>query len=168
MKTLYMVRHAKSTWNFQQLDDFSRPLGKRGRKNVRAMGKRLAREVMKPDLIVTSSASRAFYTSLFLADAWGYKEDRIQLEPALYHANDDEIIEIIKEYGHEHSRLAIFGHNPGFTNAANSLQSLWIDNLPTCSVLGISFDIKDWDEIESVKGKREFYIAPGEVKNTPD
>lgn len=159
-----MVRHAKSSWNFSQLDDFNRPLGTRGRKDIRRIGKRLSEEAPRPELIVTSPASRAFYTALFIADYWNYKEDRIVLEPALYHADDDEIIEIIKEYGGNYNTIAIFGHNPGFTNAANSLQSHWIDNIPTCAALGINFDITDWEDIEDVKGQQAFYIYPKALK----
>lgn len=159
-----MIRHAKSSWNFSQLDDFNRPIGTRGRKDVRRIGKHLSEQVQRPELIVTSPASRAFYTALFIADHWKYKEERIVLEPALYHADDDEIIEIVKEYGEKFSTIAIFGHNPGFTNTANSLQNQWIDNIPTSAALGISFDTDSWEEIDKVKGRQIFYIYPKALK----
>ncbi len=164
MKTLYLIRHAKSSWNFSQLDDFSRPIGIRGRKDVRKIGKYLQKHISRPEKIVTSPASRAFYTALHFADYWAYPEEEISLEPALYHADDDEIIEIIKDYGENYNTLAVFGHNPGFTNTINSLQNNWVDNLPTCAAIGISFEVDDWNEIEKKKGKQVFYVFPKSLK----
>lgn len=160
MKTLYLIRHAKSSWSFKQLDDFSRPLGIRGRKDVIKVGKHLAKNVSKPDGMITSPASRAFYTTLFLADSWGFPEDSIQLEPELYHADEEEIIETIHEYGSNHSILAIAGHNPGFTDLANSLQTSYIDNLPTCCVMGITFNTENWEDVGRIQGKKQFIIYP--------
>lgn len=164
MKTLYLIRHAKSSWSFSQLDDFSRPLGSRGRKDVLRVGHYLAKNISRPDLIVTSTASRAFYTALFLADSWNYDEETIIPEPQLYHADEEEILEIIREYGGNHQILAIAGHNPGFTDIAFELQNQYIDNLPTCSVLGITFDIDSWEDIGTKKGKQQFFIYPKGLK----
>lgn len=160
MKTLYLIRHAKSSWTFNQLDDFSRPLGEKGRKDVRKMAQFVSRHVEPPEMIVTSSASRAFYTALHLADGWEYEEGKMILEPALYHAEEEELLEVIREYGGTHSILALVGHNPGFTNLYNELTGDWIDNLPTCGIAAITFETDDWEEIGSKKGVKKFIHMP--------
>jgi len=162
MKTLYIIRHAKSSWSFNQLDDFNRPLGKRGRKDVLEMGKHVASKHTCPNQFITSSASRAFYTALHYADSWGFPEQEISIEPALYHADEDEIIELIKNDARE-DKLAIFGHNPGFTGLANLLTGKYIDNIPTCAVYVIEFDIREWDDIENVKGKQIAFYKPKNI-----
>ncbi len=162
MKTLYIVRHAKSSWSFNQLDDFNRPLGKRGRKDVIKMSKFMASHHPCPDQFICSPASRAFYTALYLADGWNYPEEEISLEPGLYHADEEEIIELIKNDARGDS-LAIFGHNPGFTDLANILTGNFIGNIPTCSVYGIEFDISQWDDIESVKGRQIAFHTPKNI-----
>ncbi|MBV6647992.1 MAG: histidine phosphatase family protein [Cyclobacteriaceae bacterium] len=157
MKTLYIIRHAKSSWSFRQLDDFSRPLGERGRRDVLRMGKYLGANVKKPDVLITSTASRAFYTSLFLADAWSIPEEEIVLEPGLYHADGEEALEIIRDYPNANC-VAIAGHNPGFTGLTNELSDQHIANIPTCGVVGISFDSDSWDDLG--KGNLLFFHYP--------
>ena len=164
MKTLYLIRHAKSSWSFNQLDDFNRPLGPRGRKDVIKIGKYISKNISSPDLMITSTASRAFYTSLFLADAWDYSEEDLILEPALYHADEEEILDTIREYGHDHSVIAVAGHNPGFTDIANELLKKYIENIPTCGIMGVSFDIDSWEEIGEKTGKQQFFIYPKGLK----
>jgi phosphohistidine phosphatase len=156
---LYIIRHAKSSWSFQQLDDFSRPLGKRGRRDVRLMGEVLAKELDQPDLMISSPASRAFYTALHLADAWKYAEENILLEPALYHAEVEEILEIIKGSA-KGRRMAIFGHNPGFTELAQELSGQYLDNLPTCACMHLTFGFESWEEIGEEPAKSSQVFSP--------
>jgi phosphohistidine phosphatase len=160
MKTLAIIRHAKSSWSFQQLDDFSRPLGVRGRKDVIKVGAHIKKEgIPSPDLMITSTASRAFYTTLFLADFWGYPETEIELEPGLYDADADESIEILQSYD-DLDYLSITGHNPGFTELIQSLSKQPIHNLPTCGVFIIEFDVDSWELISSNHVINETYIYP--------
>ncbi|MFZ9045086.1 MAG: SixA phosphatase family protein [Cyclobacteriaceae bacterium] len=147
MKTLDIIRHAKSSWNFQSLDDYSRPLGVRGRRDLKKFSKYITKHnLTAPELIVTSPASRAFYTALHLADAWEYKEESVQLEAALYHADEEETIEVVHEYGHI-SHLAIVGHNPGLTGLINVLSKQFLENLPTCGIVRSTFAVDSWEEI---------------------
>ena len=160
MKTLCIIRHAKSSWNFRQLDDFSRPLGDRGREDVIRMGKHLQKEsIERPQMMVSSPASRAFYTTLHLADAWNYPEAAIRLEPALYHADADETIEVLQEYD-DYDYLSITGHNPGFTELINVLAKRSLDNLPTCGMYWIEFDVDYWEEIGSNHAVNERFVFP--------
>ena len=146
MKTLYLIRHAKSSWSFD-LADHDRPLGKRGRKDVGKMGKYLAEKHEIPDLLISSTASRAFYTALFMCDHMKIDEGKIRLTRDLFHAGAFEIVHVIQQ-APKCDTLAIFGHNPGLTSAANALANIKIDNIPTCGVVGISFNIQQWSEIQ--------------------
>ena len=162
MKTLYLIRHAKSSWSYRQLDDFDRPLNDRGRRDVVRMGNYLASRIPPPALMVASTASRALYTSLFLADAWGIPEERVHLEPTLYHADEEEILEVVREYGRGEI-LALTGHNPGMTGLANELCGKWTENIPTCGVMGINFDIDHWEQIGERKGVQSFFYFPKNI-----
>lgn len=158
MKKLYLVRHAKSSWNFDELDDFDRPLGKRGRRDVIRMGQFVKDEVAVPDLIVTSGASRAFYTALHLADHWKYPEEKIIISDALYHAGVTDFENILREVN-EFDTVAVFGHNPGLTMFHNRINDDYIDNIPTCGMVGLKIE----SHVESWKTERLFYQVPKEL-----
>lgn len=163
MKTLDIIRHAKSSWNFRSLDDYSRPLGTRGRRDLQKIGKYLtANSIVAPELIVTSPASRAFYTALHLADAWNYEESGVLLEAALYHADEEETIEVINE--HENiSHLAIVGHNPGLTGLVNALTKQFLENLPTGAIVRSTFAVESWEEISAEKLVDQQSIFPKSI-----
>lgn len=158
MKTLYLIRHAKSSWAFD-LPDHDRPLGKRGRKDVIKMGAYLAAHQPKPEVLISSTASRAFYTALHICDQAGIDEGHIRLEKKLFHAGSNEILEVIQS-APSCERLAIFGHNPAFTGIANQLANTNIQNVPTCGVVGISFDADRWEEVKFGMGKQLFFYYP--------
>ena len=158
MKTLYIVRHAKSSWAFD-LPDHDRPLGKRGRKDVMKMGAYWGEHQPKPEVLISSTASRAFYTALHLCDQMKIDEGKIKLSKDLYHAGVFETISIIqKAPGCDH--LAIFGHNPGFTSVANALANTQIENIPTCGIVGIEFNIETWSQLSEGIGKQRFFYYP--------
>ncbi len=161
MKTLYLIRHAKSSWAFD-LPDHDRPLGKRGRKDVLKMGNHLAQYQPVPEIIISSTASRAFYTAIHMCDQWGIDEGQIRLNKKLFHAGSNETLEVIQA-APDCDYLAIFGHNPGFTSAANQLANTQIDNVPTCGVVGISFNVKSWNEIEFGSGEQLFFYSPKKI-----
>lgn len=161
MKSLYLVRHAKSSWTFD-LSDHDRPLGKRGRKDVLKMGAHLAINQPKPEVLISSTASRAFYTALHLCDEMGISEKEILLSKKLFHAGAKEILSIIQN-APNCSTLAVFGHNPGFTDCANLLANANIENVPTCGVVGINFDVDSWSEVDFGKGEQVFSYVPKEI-----
>ncbi len=161
MKTLYLVRHAKSSWAFD-LGDHDRPLGKRGRRDVLKMGEHLSQHQPKPEVLISSTASRAFYTALHICDQMGIDEGHIRLDKNLYHAGSSEILEVVKS-APNCERLAIFGHNPGFTSAANALANLDFDNIPTCGIVGINFNIKYWTDVAFGQGMLAFFYFPKEI-----
>ena len=166
MKVLYLIRHAKSAWDFASLEDFHRPLNQRGRNDLLRMSDWVAKKCAAPDYIITSPASRALYTSLYFSDAWKFKEKNIRLDIELYLATSIKILEICQEVKNVNS-LAIFGHNPGMTDLVNEISTSRLDNLPTCGVCKIEFKVDKWNEISPAnKGTLTFFAQPSDLKNT--
>lgn len=164
MKYLYIIRHAKSSWNYDFSDEM-RPLALRGRKDVFRVGRELSRTENTPDLMITSHASRALYTALFLADEWGYHEADIQIEEKMYHASTNELLKILSEIDESVNSVAIFGHNPGFTDLANHFNDAYIDNVPTCGVYGFELEVNNWKDIAKAVSERKTVILPKKLRS---
>lgn len=145
MKKLFLIRHAKSSWDDANLDDFDRPLNKRGLKDAPKMGKRLKMQKIYPDMILSSSAMRAKSTANLVCDELKY-ESRFVLFDELYHANENKISDILRQIPDEVKTIFLFGHNPGFNEFASKYVKFY-ENIPTCGVLEILFDVQKWDEI---------------------
>ena len=160
MKTLYIVRHAKSSWDDPYLADFDRPLNGRGKRNVPDMGSRLAALGIMPDLMLSSPANRAITTARGIAKAIGYDPGMIRQDMGLYHASSANIRQIISETDDRINTLMVFGHNPGFTSLISNLSDFHPYNLPTCGACGIRFDIKTWKAILATKGEKIYYDYP--------
>ena len=120
---------------------------------------RLANNVKKPEVLISSTASRAFYTALHICDELKIGEGKIRLTKDLFHAGSSEILKVIQD-SPKCETLALFGHNPGFTSTANALANTNIDNIPTCGVVGITFDVKKWSDVSFGSGKMIFFYYP--------
>ena len=147
MKTLVIVRHGKSSWDEGGLSDHQRPLSKRGLRDAPVMGARLAEWGPPVDRVISSSAVRALTTAELITHEMGLPWDEIQIEDALYHATEEEMIDLINEQDDYLDGLMIFGHNPGMTYLVNDLSNLDLDNLPTCGVVVLQFEVDSWSEI---------------------
>lgn len=165
MKELYVVRHAKSSWDDPYLKDFDRPLNKRGKRNVPAMGKRLAAFNLQTDLLISSPANRALTTAKGIAKSLDYEKNRIQKEMDLYHASTNTIRAVIAQVPEEINSLMIFGHNPGLTSFINSMSDYYLDNLPTCAICGIRFQADSWARAMDQRGEKFYYDFPKSVLN---
>lgn len=150
MKTLFLVRHAKSSRDDPTLADKKRPLNERGLRDAPKMGKRLAKRDVKPDLILSSPALRARTTAELFADELDYKLKHIVIDDRLYASAPDDLLEVIRKRGGKAKRLMLFGHNPELSELANRLSSD-ITELRTCAVAELAFDIKSWSDL----GKHE-------------
>ena len=150
MKTLVIVRHGKSSWKDPFLSDHQRPLAKRGLKDAPKMGARLADWGPPIDRVISSSALRALATAELVTGQMGLPWDEIQVEDALYHATETEILELICEQEDYLDGLMLFGHNPGMTYLVNDISDLDLDNLPTCGVVILQFNVESWSEIGDV------------------
>jgi phosphohistidine phosphatase len=162
MKTLYVIRHAKSSWDNEGLPDFDRPLNERGKTDAPRMGKRLKEKEVHPDLLLSSPARRAYSTSKRIAKVLGYNKENIQRENKLYHASDADILKVLTDLPDKFNTVMIFGHNPGLTDFVNLLNDKKpvTDNIPTCGVVAFEFSIQSWSEISFRSGKLLFFDFP--------
>lgn len=160
MKNLVIVRHAKSSWDDSSLADFDRPLNKRGLRDAPYMGKVLSDKDFKPDLIISSPANRAFTTAKFIAEKMGYNIEKIRTEENIYSSSAAAIVKIIRSVDDSVGNLALFGHNPDITYLSSLLTGNIFDNVPTCGMVGIRFDVDQWKLINEENGKMVFFEYP--------
>ena len=145
------MRHAKSSWKDMSLSDRDRPLNKRGKRDAPEMGRRIQEHGIRPSLIVSSPAKRAWSTAKAVADAINYPREFLQKEDALYLASLDTILDVIMAQDNGFNNLMLFGHNPGFTDMANFLVPGLTNNLPTAGVVSVEIDQDDWNLYERPK-----------------
>lgn len=153
MKTLFLIRHAKSSWDDPSLDDFDRPLNARGKKNAPFMGKVLKKKKVKPDLIVSSPAVRAYKTAVAMAKELDYPKDKIIPEPLIYEASVRTLLKVVCAFPDTCSTIFLFGHNPGLTDFANYLTGARIANVPTTGMVEINFPVDTWKMVSSDLGE---------------
>lgn len=160
MKTLYLVRHAKSSWKDLKLDDFERPLNKRGKRDAPFMGQVLKEKGIQPDLIAASSAKRTRKTARIIAEQMGYPEKNIVLKKQLYEATENALLKFIQQTDDSVNTLMLVGHNPELTGLSNLLCDYFIYNIPTAGVSCISFQVKSWEEVGPKIGNHVFFDYP--------
>lgn len=162
MKTLYLIRHAKSDWTYEHLPDIDRCLNKRGYDDAHKMGERMLERKMIPQLIVSSPAIRAISTALIIAREIGYAEDKIQLAADLYECGTDKYLQKVYETSDRVDSLAIVGHNPLISEAANQLSGAFL-SFPTCCVAVIELKKNHWKEFASFKATMREALIPKEL-----
>lgn len=161
MKTIYLIRHAKSSWTDASLKDFDRVLNERGEKDAPKMAKHLMKKVKSPDVFISSPAKRAKRTSKIFANEFNFDTDKIIYYDELYLASPLQIFNIILNIDDKHSSAAIFGHNPGITELANALiEDVSIDNISTCGVFALTADCNSWKDFENCKKTLLFFDYP--------
>ncbi|MFC1891451.1 histidine phosphatase family protein [Thermodesulfobacteriota bacterium] len=148
MKTLTMIRHAKSTWEHHDIDDIDRPLDSEGRRDAVIMGKVLSKRGFNPDLIISSPALRTIRTAEAITSAIKCSETSILMDEKLYLAGPDEILKSVQSVGNTVDWLVCVGHNPGISDFINRLLNSRVDSLPTCGIVEMQFDTDEWDSIE--------------------
>ena len=160
MKTLYIIRHAKSSWDDPDQDDFERPLNERGKKDAPRMGKRLSERGIAPDLIISSPAARALETAALIAKVLDYSEKNIQKDRSVYHAGSESLLRTIQGVADKNEIVMIFGHNPGLTEFANDLLGENISNIPTAGVVACQLKTDSWKGASIGGGKLLFIDYP--------
>ncbi|RJG11032.1 histidine phosphatase family protein [Pseudomonas cavernicola] len=150
MKRLFLIRHAKSSWDDAAQPDKDRPLNDRGRSDAPKIGERLAKRDVKPDLILSSPAVRALETAEIIARKLDYRRKDIVVDDRLYAVEADDLLEVIRELGDQLKLVMIFGHNPELAELAQRLSGE-ITQMPTCAVAEFRFDAKSWSEIGKIK-----------------
>jgi phosphohistidine phosphatase len=139
MKRLFIIRHAKSSWSQPDLDDFYRPLNKRGQKDGPEMARRLGNLGVCPDLIVASPAKRASKTAKFMADGTGYDPEKIRYIDELYLGSLSVHLQLLAELFKEVDTLFLVGHNDALTTLAEYLSGKNIGNIPTCGIVALEY-----------------------------
>ena len=160
MKTLYLLRHAKSSWDDPSLSDIDRPLNKRGRRDAPFMGEILVKKLKPPQLIYSSPANRAITTALTIAESFNIDKKTIIKDQRIYDAAVSDLVRIISSTSDEYDTIMFFGHNPTFTLTSNYLSDKFIDNIPTCGLVQIDFNINSWQDIDVDKGKLVLFEYP--------
>ena len=148
VKRVYIVRHAKSSWDLPEMADFDRPLNERGLNNAPEMAKRMKEKGVLPDLIISSPAVRAYETCKIFCNELGRDISSIKLERSLYDGDEDEILDVINNLPDKHDSVMIFAHNPGVTFFVNDMTGADIHNIPTCGVAELRLEIDEWAEAE--------------------
>jgi len=158
MKTVYFIRHAKSSWKDPSLDDFDRPLNKRGYRDAPFMAKLLRGQVSNLDAIVSSPANRAFTTATYFAEAFALPKSEIVTRKAIYEAYPEEVLEVIQAFPKEWKTALLFGHNPAFNSLANLFSEDPIVNVPTCGIFRVDAVVDQWADFTQNAGRLvEFY-----------
>lgn len=147
MKVLTIVRHAKSSWKDVSCSDRERTLNRRGELDAPMMGERIAAHSIRPSLILSSPAVRAWTTAKIIADKLGYPIEFLQREDTLYLASVPSILDTLLEQDNGFNNVMIVGHNPGLTEFANYLSPGVTNNLPTAGVVSVQFEQEDWNLI---------------------
>jgi phosphohistidine phosphatase len=145
MKTLLILRHAKSSWKEAELADHDRPLSKRGKRDAPRMGKLVRQEELAPDLILSSSAKRAHKTAQAVAEESGYAGE-VQIVPELYAAGPEAYLEALHTLDDENSRVMVVGHNPGLEELVETLTGETV-TLPTAALAQVALPIQRWQEL---------------------
>lgn len=159
MKTLYLVRHAKSSWKDASLDDFDRPLNKRGKHNAPFMAQKLANMGIKPDIILSSPAKRARKT----AKAFSKTLDApLVFDERLYEAGLRAFEEIVLNAFQTYDSVMLVSHNPGLTMFNDDISDRPIFNIPTTGIVAIDF--KTQNDIDALKGHQRFFLFPKQFK----
>ena len=156
MKTLLLIRHAKSSWDDASLSDFDRPLNDRGNKDAPLMAHRLLDKKMRIDAFISSPAKRARRTARIFAKEYNIKKDEVIIRTELYGATTDVFYEVLEKTNDNIDYIAVFSHNPGLTDFANELTETRIDNIPTCGIFAVKIDTKHWANLKDAK--KEFWF----------
>lgn len=159
MKTLILVRHAKSSWSEPGVSDRDRVLNDRGRRNAPEMGRRLAKRHLKPDVILSSPAVRALTTASLMAEELDYRRADIRVDDRLYAAGADVLVEVVRQLGDGPDRVMVVGHNPEMTDLAQRLSGT-IDHMPTCAVAVFTFDIASWRDLPAAEARSTAFHTP--------
>lgn len=158
MKKFFIIRHAKSSWKDSALDDFLRPLNKRGKSDAPKMGKRLKERKIMPDIIISSPATRAKATAEIIAKELNYSKD-ILFNDEVYESTLDKLHEIVTKVDDKNATLFLVGHNPSLNMLAEQYVN-FSENIVTCGVLEIEFECDKWADVNSENAKLLLYDYP--------
>lgn len=161
MKYLTFIRHAKSDWdNSSSTKDIDRTLNERGRRVAPKMGVKLKELNLKPDYVVSSPSVRTRETVELVIEHLDFDLEKVEYIDELYEASTRNISNVINSLDEACNDVILVGHNPDLTYMCEYLSNEVLDNIPTCGVVRISFDIDSWKMIVKGLGKMEYFVYP--------
>lgn len=162
MKTIYIVRHAKSSWEYEGIQDFDRPLNKRGIEDAYLVSKLLMEKIEKPDILISSFANRALHTAMIFAENLKFPVNHLFIKKSLYNFSDGYLAKTILALDDAYDSAMIFSHEHGISAFVNKYGNKNVEMIPTCGVVGIKFDIPHWKNLK--KGETFISLFPKELK----
>jgi phosphohistidine phosphatase len=159
-KILHIVRHAKSSWDYENISDLDRPLKIRGIVDAHEMARRVKIRNTLPSLMISSPANRALHTAMIFARVIELPFGQLHINPDIYSSDVDTLVLMIKRLDDKFHSVMIFGHNPEFSNLADFLVKDLVDDLPTCGIVRISFDTDKWKEVGKDRVTNVFFDYP--------
>ncbi|CAN5385760.1 phosphohistidine phosphatase SixA [soil metagenome] len=160
MKTLYLIRHAKSDWSIEHLTDIDRPLNERGYNDAHKMSSIVKEKTIVPDLIISSPAVRAISTALIFCRNLNYDPKKIVINKNLYDTEVKDYLNCISKIDDKHALVFLFGHNPTITNTANVLTTAVTEEMSTCCIAGIKSEQKTWAEFNKQNSELFYFDYP--------
>jgi len=166
MKKLFILRHAKSSWDDPDLADFDRPLNDRGLNTAPFMGEVMAKRNFLPDIILSSPARRALQTALLVKEAGGMNA-AVKYDERIYEASPQALRQAVLEIGDEFDSVLLVGHNPGVEGFTKFLTNK-SEPMPTASLSVIELDIKAWNDLAQETGRLQTVIRPKDEMKNPE
>ncbi|TGE09788.1 SixA phosphatase family protein [Hymenobacter fodinae] len=160
MKTLYLMRHAKSSWSFDDLTDKERPLNTRGRDDAPAMGQALAERGITLDLVVSSPAVRALSTAALVAKEVAYPPEKIEVIDRIYEAEVMDLLDVVRQLPDGADSVLLVGHNNTLTDFANVLSPNPIPEMTTAAIACLKFTCDRWVDVNRINAELYFYDHP--------
>lgn len=160
MKQLFLLRHAKSSWDDPTISDIDRPLNKRGKNDAVFMGNVFRQLNLIPELIISSPAKRAYSTAKKIAAVLDYNKDNLIRDSELYDASVESFLNLITSLNDDYNKIMLVSHNPVITIISNKLSNSSIVNMPTCSLALIEFKITFWKDVKLNSGKLVAFEYP--------
>lgn len=160
MRLLTIVRHAKSSWDYDELSDFERPLNERGRRDAPLMARRVLKLPPRPDALVSSPATRALTTARLFAEEMGIATQDVAVNARIYDASPDTLLKVVRGLDDGARHVALFGHNPGVSELSHLLATCSFDELPTCAAARFELAVKSWSDVGPGAGKLVHYMFP--------
>lgn len=164
MKTLLLLRHAKSDWGDSSLRDFDRPLSSRGERDAPRIGKALRKRAVEPDFILSSPAARARATVQAVKQA-AKLDAEISFDDSVYGASSSELMKIIRSLPIESACTLMVGHNPGFEDVVDRLTGEH-QRMPTAALACIEFDLDQWNNVENGRGRLVWLLTPKQLDSS--
>lgn len=162
-KQLLLIRHAKSSWADFSIKDFDRPLNDRGKKDAPVMAKRLVDKKIAIDAFISSPAKRARKTAEYFIAEYEQQKKEIIFIDELYLATPSVFASIVGKVSDQYNTIAVFSHNNGITDYANTLTDTRIDEMPTCSIFAVKADVQSWTGFANAKKEFWFFDYPKAV-----